>query len=148
MELEPIVDLDTLEPNIDTTVALSNTENRNIQQEIKKIMASVIEDKYNYETLYDHILTEGEQTLNGLRERAENNPQVHPRDNTPRWDKGGNKALLGNMEFCLELETHLWKDNSDGEERTYTFKVQSRTEIEANGQGVGILQENGHGPPE
>ncbi|OMO90423.1 Endonuclease/exonuclease/phosphatase [Corchorus olitorius] len=120
-------------------------------------MASVIADRYNYEMLYDQVLAEGEQALEGLRSRAENNPHIHPRDNTPRWvgfqngvftltnarvveelsaqlvsNTRDNKevgreeqALQGDLNFSLELETHLWQDNSDGEEKTYTFEVLS-----------------------
>ncbi|OMO99624.1 Endonuclease/exonuclease/phosphatase [Corchorus olitorius] len=157
MELEPIVDLEALEQNAETTDPLGDADTREIYREIEEIMASVIADRYNYEMLYDQVLTEGEQALEGLRSRVENNPHIQPRDNTPRWvgfQNGvftltnarvveeqsaqlvGNtresrevrreeQALQGDLNFSLELETHLWQDNSDGEEKTYTFEMLS-----------------------
>ncbi|OMO83958.1 hypothetical protein COLO4_22304 [Corchorus olitorius] len=85
IELEPIVNLDTIVPNPQNIAPVVNIESRDFQQDIEEIMTTVLADRYDYETLYAQVLTEGEQALNDLRRRAENNPHIQPRDNTPRW---------------------------------------------------------------
>ncbi|OMO86254.1 hypothetical protein COLO4_21261 [Corchorus olitorius] len=169
LELEPIVSLDSLEPNSSNIVLLRNEESKNIQREIQEIMASIVTDRYNYETLYNQLQTKGEQVLEGLRKRAANDPRIQPKDNTPRWVSFHNGVFtltntkvvekqlgqpksstmgeirgiemeqhaVNNMEFLLELETTLWQDDSDGEERTYSIEVLSNTSMGTRGVDSG-----------